>query len=130
MILHGRNLMIMQPFTVQGTVSYQAVVAEAKSCEIDVACDAIEISSPTSGQWREFLAGRKEWSVSLSHLVPAGTIPTDVSMIGTTVTLVLYERDSGLQLSGSALVVAWRTVATVGNLCTGTFTFKGSGELS
>lgn len=122
--------MIMTPFTVQGTTRYRAVVAGAKSCEIDVACDAIEISSPTSGQWREFLAGRKEWSVSLSHLVTAGNIPTDVAMIGTTVTLVLYERASGLQLSGSALVTSWRTVATVGNLCTGTFTFKGNGALS
>lgn len=44
-------------------------IAAAKSCELQVSCDDIEISSPTSGQWREFIADRKEWAVTTNHLV-------------------------------------------------------------
>lgn len=44
-------------------------IAAAKSCELQVSCDDIEISSPNSGQWREFIADRKEWSVTTNHLV-------------------------------------------------------------
>lgn len=44
-------------------------IAAAKSCELQVNCDDIEISSPTSGQWREFIADRKEWAVTTNHLV-------------------------------------------------------------
>ncbi len=44
-------------------------IAAAKSCELQVSCDDIEISSPNSGQWREFIADRKEWAVTTNHLV-------------------------------------------------------------
>ena len=44
-------------------------IAAAKSCELQVSCDDIEISSPNSGQWREFITDRKEWAVTTNHLV-------------------------------------------------------------
>lgn len=44
-------------------------IAAAKSCELQVNCDDIEKSSPTSGQWREFIADRMEWAVTTNHLV-------------------------------------------------------------
>lgn len=60
MVLHGRDLIV----TANGMA-----IAAAKSCELQVSCDDIEISSPTSGQWREFIADRKEWAVTTNHLV-------------------------------------------------------------
>ena len=60
MVIHGRDLIV----TANGMA-----IAAAKSCELQVSCDDIEISSPTSGQWREFIANRKEWSVTTNHLV-------------------------------------------------------------
>ena len=60
MVLHGRDLIV----TANGVA-----IAAAKSCELQVSCDDIEISSPTSGQWREFIADRKEWAVTTNHLV-------------------------------------------------------------
>lgn len=60
MVIHGRDLIV----TANGMA-----IAAAKSCELQVSCDDIEISSPTSGQWREFIADRKEWAVTTNHLV-------------------------------------------------------------
>lgn len=60
MVIHGRDLIV----TANGMA-----IAAAKSCELQVSCDDIEISSPTSGQWREFIANRKEWAVTTNHLV-------------------------------------------------------------
>lgn len=60
MVIHGRDLIV----TANGMA-----IAAAKSCELQVSCDDIEISSPNSGQWREFIADRKEWSVTTNHLV-------------------------------------------------------------
>jgi hypothetical protein len=49
----------------------------ARSCDINVKADTIEIASPTSALWREFISGRKEWSIDISHLVTtvAGMVP-------------------------------------------------------
>lgn len=65
MIYPGKNLFI----TRNGVVLYGA-----KSCSINVECDAIETSGPNSGQWRDFIAGRKEWDLTVNELVgsPAG----------------------------------------------------------
>ena len=60
MVIHGRDLIV----TANGMA-----IAAAKSCELQVSCDDIEISSPNSGQWREFIADRKEWAVTTNHLV-------------------------------------------------------------
>lgn len=60
MVIHGRDLIV----TANGMA-----IAAAKSCELQVSCDDIEISSPTSGQWREFMADRMEWAVTTNHLV-------------------------------------------------------------
>lgn len=60
MILHGRNLIIKT-----GGVA----VAAAKSCTIDVKADEIEVSSPLTGKWKTYIAGRKSWQVDVSGLV-------------------------------------------------------------
>ena len=69
MVLHGSNLII----SVGGKV-----LAGSKSCEVNVECDDIEVSSPVSGSWKEFIAGRKEWSLSTSQLLVYETVPTDI----------------------------------------------------
>ena len=60
MVIYGRDLIV----TANGMA-----IAAAKSCELQVSCDDIEISSPNSGQWREFITDRKEWAVTTNHLV-------------------------------------------------------------
>ena len=75
MILHGKNLQILK---LTGS-TYAAVVAMAKSCDVSVEGDMIETSSPSDGQWRHYIAGRKGWSINVGYLVTAGGFSADGS---------------------------------------------------
>lgn len=121
-VIHGRNLIIR----VGGTA-----IAGAKSCEINVDGEQIETASPSTGTWRTFLAGRKEWSVSCGFLIPASGTPlkSEVAMVNTTVTLTVQSGLSGDTLTGSAIVKAWKASGTIGNLSQGSFQFRGNGAL-
>ena len=107
-----------------------SVIAGTKSNEIQCGCETIEVSSPTQGDWRTFIAGRKEWSVTVSYLVPAAAnIEADILTVGQTYTLNMYDRSNWLILTGQAICTACKITATKGNLITGSFTFKGTGQL-
>ena len=122
MVVHGKKLII----TVGGSA-----IAGAKSCEINIQCDDIEVASATQGKWREFLAGRKDWSVTCGHLLPASGTPlkSSAAMVGTKVVLSIQTDMTGDVLTGSAIVKSWRASGAVGSLATGAFSFRGSGAL-
>ena len=65
MVLLGNDLII-----ISSDSGMKSVVAASKSCTINVGSESIEVASPTTGDWKEFIAGRKSWSVSCSWLVP------------------------------------------------------------
>jgi predicted secreted protein len=122
MVIHGRKIIVK----VGGTA-----IAGAKSCEISIKGDQIEVASPTTGEWRDFIAGRKEWSVTCGHLIPAiGTpLKSNAAMVNTVVTLIIETDMTGDTLTGQAIVETWKASGTVGNLATGTFQFRGKGAL-
>jgi predicted secreted protein len=122
MVVHGKKLII----TVGGSA-----IAGAKSCEINIQCDDLEVASATQGKWREFLAGRKDWSVTCGHLLPASGTPlkSSAAMVGTKVVLSIQTDMTGDILTGSAIVKSWRASGAVDNLATGAFSFRGSGAL-
>lgn len=122
MVIHGKKLII----TVGGSA-----IAGAKSCEINIQCDDFEVASATQGKWREFLAGRKDWSVTCGHLLPASGTPlkSSAAMVGTKVVLSIQTDMTGDILTGSAIVKTWRASGAVDNLATGAFSFRGSGAL-
>lgn len=107
-------------------------IAGAKSCEIDIQCDSLEVASDSQQEWREFIKGRKEWSVSCGHLIPATGTPmkSDADMVGTTVTVTMQTGLSGDTLTGQAIVRQWRATAAEGALANGSFAFRGSGPLA
>ena len=43
--------------------------AAVKTHSMDTSADAIEKASATQQQWREFVPGRKDWSMTLNYLV-------------------------------------------------------------
>ena len=63
-VVLGKNV-----FIYSGTSGTTALIAGAKSCTISKSCEVREKASATSATAREFLAGRTEWEVSISHLV-------------------------------------------------------------
>ena len=77
----GKDLRILTP--VSG--GYAAVVAGARSCEVSVDGDQLEVSSPNDGAWHHFIAGRKGWQVSVGYLLAAGTFPTEAAMVNKTI---------------------------------------------
>lgn len=65
MILHGSNLIVKAGGT---------AIAAAKSCVVDVQAEEIEVSSPLTGTWRTYIAGRKSWNINVSGLVQAQNV--------------------------------------------------------
>ena len=107
-------------------------LAAAKSCEIDKTADAKEISSVTSGQDREFVAGRRTWRVTVNYLVPAsGEAMSKLDMVGGMFNLSMYIRGrTDDKRSGNALLIESKITATDGNLVQGSWVFQGSGALA
>lgn len=120
MALQGNDLLILNS---SGT----ALIAGAKSCEIDMNCEEIETSSPSNGDARTYLPGRTDWTISVGYLVvdPLADLPR----VRQTVSIRVKVRD-GSYLSGTAFFKTCRITATRGNLAQGTFQLRGSGPLS
>lgn len=105
-------------------------IAGTKSQEITTGCDTIEISSPSSGAWKQFVAGRKEWSVTVKFLlVTAGEIDRCLS-VGNIYTLTIKDRDNIKSISGTAIMTQCEESFTRGNLSVGTYSFKGTSALT
>ena len=123
MAILGNNILIFRDGTaIAGTVSN----------EVQAAADMIEKSSPTSGDWKEYLSGRKEWSVNVSFLVLENLDVRDLLTVGTTYTLKFRGRDSAdnTGVTGQAILKVCKITATIGNIAQGSFQFVGNGALS
>lgn len=121
----GKNLMILKNTT--GS-TYAAVVAGARSCDVNVEGDQIETSSPSDGQWRNYIAGRKGWSITVGYLMSVGTFPTEAEMVNTTVTIRVS--DGTVQMQGTAIVKVWKATGTVLTMAQGSFQLLGIGALT
>ena len=123
MVILGNNILIYRNGTaIAGTVSN----------EIQSGAELIEISSPTSGQWKEYIAGRKSWSINVSYLVLAYNGVRDLLNVGTTYTLKFRGRNSSdaTGVQGTAILKSCKITATKGNIVQGSFQFTGTGTLS
>lgn len=126
MAINGRNILI-------GTMSGQTFTAFAavKSHEAQSQCEAIERSSATQQEWKEFIAGRKEWSVSVNGLVleNAASNIEDLMKIGTVYDIRIKDRDGNYSVSGKALCVQCKQSYQTGILSIGSYSLKGTGPL-
>lgn len=113
-------------------------IAATKSNEITVDSETIEIASPSIGDWRSFISGRKEWSLTTNFLLlSAGDIKNRLYensqlTVGQTYSLTICTNASGgaTHLTGNAILKTYKVTATRGNLCTGSFMFEGTGPLA
>lgn len=108
------------------------VIGSAKSCELSVNGETIEISSSTNATSKTYLAGRTEWTVNLSYLV---TDVTDHTLsVGTEYTLYIGHRNGSAigntYLTGTAILKSCKITANRGHLIQGSISFQGSGPLS
>lgn len=121
-------------YIVIGTVSGQTFtpLAAVKSQDIQNGADTIEKASSTQQDWKEFIAGRKEWSINVNYLVleDANTNVRDVLKVGDTYNLRIKDRDGNYSVTGDAICTQCKQTYSNGNLCAGSFAFKGTGALT
>lgn len=123
MAINGNNVLIYRNGTaIAGTITN----------EIQTGADLIEISSPTSGQWKEYIAGRKSWSVNVSYLILANNGVRDLLNVGNSYTLKIRGRNAtdATGVVGTGILKSCKITATKGNLVQGSFTFQGTSSLT
>ena len=105
-------------------------IAGTKTNEIQTDCEMLEITNMSSADWRQFMAGRKQWTVSTNFLVMASADVTKLLNIGTTYTLQFRDRSGSVIIQGQAILKTCKMNTPKGSLATGSFSFQGSGELA
>ena len=123
MAINGNNILIYRDGTaIAGTVSN----------EIQSGVELIEISSPTAGEWKQYITGRKSWSVNVSYLILANTGVRDLLNVGTSYTLKIRGRNAtdATGVVGTGILKSCKITATKGNLVQGSFTFQGTSSLT
>lgn len=120
MAFNGNNILVFRGNT---------AIAGSKSAELTTSAGKIEISSATESMWREFLADRKEWSLTVNYLVVGESGITDVLQAGNTYTIKIADRNGDFVLQGSAFCTTCKQTYTRGSLVQGSFQFQGTGEL-
>jgi predicted secreted protein len=114
-------------------VSTENVIAAAKTCEVEVSADVVEVSRSTGGAVRHFVAGRTEWSMSVGCLMTTtATVAQLEAMVGTEQNVTFGVRGAavGERLTGRAIVQRLRWTGTRGDLATYSATLQGTGALS
>lgn len=122
MVIHGKDIQIQN-------YSGSSIVAAARTCEVSIQADIIETATPTSGIFRTYISGRKDWSVSVGYLVMSDDMTSNLLSVGSSVHLRIIDMDAGEWLHGYAIVQQCHVTANIGSLAQGSFVFKGSGPL-
>ena len=121
--IQGRNIYIYA-----GTTGTTPIIAGAKSCTISEKCDLMETASATNQTSKEFVAGRMEWEISISHLVLSSNEYQGLLKVGTQFSISVVI--NGVRKTGTALCNQADIGGAVGNLATGSIHLKGSGPLT
>ena len=117
------------------------LIAGMKSNDVQVSADLIEISSPTTGAWRQYVTGRKEATITVGYLVTAATSALGVSggngvrdllQVGNSFTLKFKLRNAADSngVSGTFILKTVKITSQRGALVQGSFQFVLSGSLT
>lgn len=111
-----------------GTSGTTPIIAGAKSCTISETCDLIEKASASNQSSKEFVAGRTEWEINISHLVVVGSEYQGFLKVNTTVSLSVVVNN--VRKTGTAICQQADIGGAVGTLATGSVKLKGTGPLT
>ena len=121
-VVLGRNIYIYA-----GTSGTTPIIAGARSCTISSKTDLIEKASATNQTSKEFIAGRTEWEIAISHLVMAGSEFEGMLKNGTIVSISVVINN--VRKTGTAICYSDDIGGAVGNIGTGSIRLKGTGPL-
>ena len=122
-VILGRNI-----FIYAGDSGTTPVIAAAKSCTISEKCDLMEVASASNQKSKEFIAGRTEWEISISHLVVSSNEYQGMLKVGTSFTISVVI--NSVRKTGTAICNQADIGGAVGNLATGSIHLKGTGPLT
>lgn len=125
--MNGNNIYISI-----GDGNGMTIIAGTKTDKIQVVSEMIEVASPNTADWREFISGRKEWSFSTGYLVLSSEHVTDILKTGMEVLVQVVSREGAATvviLEGRALIQLGEQNFTRGSLSQGSFQFRGIGPL-
>ncbi len=111
-----------------GTSGTTPIIAGAKSCTISYKCDLMETASATNQTSKEFVPGRTEWEISISHLVVSSNEYQGMLKVGTQFSISVVI--NGVRKTGTAICNQADIGGAVGNIATGSIRLKGSGPLT
>ena len=101
-----------------------------KSDEMQVGCETIPISSPSSGDWTAAIAGRKSWAITVGFLVAnVGNVFASINMVGNIFELAIQHSSGSNYMFGYAICTTFKVTATKSNLVQGSFSFQGVSPL-
>lgn len=144
-ILKGQDLIL---FT--GTLVAPVVLAQATSCDLSISNEQLDVTSKSSGDYEEFIAGRINWSISTGGLVnfeeTNGYLVLDAAILaGTEIQIVVgvatkaadttpndaLDATAGLvTYSGTVLVESLDlTTGNAGEISSYSASLKGTGQL-
>lgn len=116
-------------------------IARTKSNDVQVDAELIEVSSPLTGLWENYITGRKSGTISVSYLVvgdssaigvSGGNGVRDLLQAGNSFTLKFKQRGAADSegVSGTFILKTVKITAQRGALVQGSFQFVLNGELS
>lgn len=109
-------------------------IASTKSCTIQSQCELIEITSPSTGDNKEFIPGKKSHTISCSYLVTNFKLP--LKMVGKIVNIEIGSVVQGTRtlsndkVTCSAIIQKCDVTANNNSIAKGSFNFQVSGPLN
>lgn len=128
MAVLGKNIYISV-----GVGTASTIIAGTKTNSIKVGAEMIEVSSPLSDKWKEYISGRNDWSFTTGFLVLQNSQVLDLLSVGTKVNIQVVGRDGSSTVAlliGEAWIKTFDINLTNGNLAQGSFAFQGTGPLA
>lgn len=121
--MHGKDLLI---------AANGRVIAAQRTCSLNMQQDTIEVCSPVSGPWREYIPGTLGWNVSCDGLIYEPEYADELMDVLTRrqkVRLSYYDPELRIVRSGYAIPTVLQEGASISDLASYSLTFQGSGEL-
>ena len=110
----------------------RAVVASSVTCEVDMQTDTIEVASPTSGVFRDYIASLCDWSISTSGLIKSASQQYDLFELWRNrakLRVNYYDAEMRMVRSGYAIITNLRESAPNRSIPTYSISLQGCGEL-
>ena len=108
--------------------SNSTILYAAKSIELTIDCEMVEIAASNTSGFREYTAGWKKWSFQVSTLASSSQVGSAPSMVGTRYYAKFTLSGSTSEVVGGYCICTQAKITdTKGQIAKGTFVFQGTG---